>query len=83
MHSKVIKNYLIELKTNTLILASLVVQTVRNLLAMQETWVQTLGQEATLREWLPTAVFLPGEFHGWRSLAGRLQFMGLQRIGRG
>ena len=83
MYSKVIKNYLIELKTNTLILASLVVQTVRNLLAMQETWVQTLGREATLREWLPTAVFLPGEFHGWRSLAGRLQFMGLQRIGRG
>ena len=22
------------------------------------------------REWLPTPVFLPGEFHGWRSLAG-------------
>ena len=83
LHSKVIKNYLIELKTNTLILASLMVQTVRNLLAMQETWVQTLGQEATLREWLPTAVFLPGEFHGWRSLVGRLQFVRLQRIGRG
>ena len=22
------------------------------------------------REWLPTAVFLPGEFYGWRSLVG-------------
>ena len=22
------------------------------------------------REWLPTAVFLPGEFHGQRNLAG-------------
>ena len=22
------------------------------------------------KEWLPTPVFLPGEFHGWRSLAG-------------
>ena len=22
------------------------------------------------REWLPTPVFLPGEFHGWRSLVG-------------
>ena len=22
------------------------------------------------REWQPTPVFLPGEFHGWRSLAG-------------
>ena len=71
---KSLKNYLIELKINTLILASLMVQTVWNLLAMQ-----TLGLEATLRKWLPTAVFLPGEFHGQRSLAGRLQFMGLQR----
>ena len=27
--------------------------------------------EKTLqREWLPTVVFLPGEFHGQRSLAG-------------
>ena len=22
------------------------------------------------REWQPTPVFLPGKFHGWRSLAG-------------
>ena len=31
------------------------------------------------REWLPTPVFLPGKFHGQRSLAG-LQSMGSQRI---
>ena len=31
------------------------------------------------REWLPTPVFLPGEFHGQRSLAG-LQSMGLKRV---
>ena len=30
------------------------------------------------REWLPTLVFLPGEFHGQRSLRG-LQSMGSQR----
>ena len=34
-----------------------------------ETWVQSLGQKIPWRrEWLPTSVFLPGEFHGQRSL---------------
>ncbi|KAI4547493.1 hypothetical protein MG293_004048 [Ovis ammon polii] len=37
--------------------------------AKQETWVQSLGQEDPLVE-QPTAVFLPGKFHGQRSLAG-------------
>ena len=36
---------------------------VKNLPAMQETWVQS-------REQLPTPVFLPGEFHGQMSLVG-------------
>ena len=44
---------------------------VKNLPAMPETWVQSLGQDISWRrEWLPTAPFLPGEFHGLRSLAG-------------
>ena len=43
------------------------VQTVKNLPAMQETEVRSLGQEDPWRrEWLPTPVFLPGEFHGQR-----------------
>ena len=33
------------------------------------------------RDWLPTPVFLPGETHGQRSLAGYIQFTGLQRVG--
>ena len=38
---------------------------------MQETWVQSLGQEDALeKEMATTPVFLPGEFHGQRSLAG-------------
>ena len=38
---------------------------------MQETWVQSLGQKIPLRrKWQPTPVFLPGEFHGQRNLAG-------------
>ena len=38
---------------------------------MQEIKVQTLGQEDLLeKEWLSNPVFLPGEFHGQRSLVG-------------
>ena len=40
---------------------------------MQETkeiQFQSLGGEDPLGAWQPTLVFLPGEFHGQRSLAG-------------
>ena len=44
---------------------------VKNLTAMQETWVQSLGQNIPWRrEWQHTPVFFPGEFHGERSLVG-------------
>ena len=44
-------------------------QTVKNLPATQETWVQSLGWEDPWRsERLPTPVFLPTEFHGSYSL---------------
>ena len=40
----------------------LVAQTVKNLPAVQETWVWSLGQEDPWRRaWQPPAVFLPGE----------------------
>ena len=49
----------------------LVTQTVKNLAAMQETWVWSLVRKIPWRrEWPPTPVFLPGESHGQRSLAG-------------
>ena len=52
--------------------ASLEAQLVNNLPAMQETWVCFLGWEDSLRrEWLPTPVFWPGEFHGLYSPWGR------------
>ena len=42
---------------------------VKNLPAMQ-TWVQSLGWEDLLeKEFIPTPVFVPGEFHG-QSLVG-------------
>ena len=56
-----------------ILLASLVAQTVKNSPAMWETWVQKvpgLGRFPWRREWQPTPIFLPGEFHGQRSLAG-------------
>ena len=41
---------------------SLVAQSVKNLPAVQETWVQSLGWEDPLEEDMaPTPVFLPGE----------------------
>ena len=44
---------------------------VKNLSAVWKTWVGSLGREDPLeREWLPTPVFLPGESHGQRNLAG-------------
>ena len=46
-------------------------QSVKNLPAMQETWVQLLGREDPLEKEMTThSLFLPGESHGQRSLAG-------------
>ena len=45
--------------------ASLVAQLVKNLTAMQETWVQSLGWEDPLEKGKATApIFWPGEFQG-------------------
>ena len=56
-------------------------QLVKNLPAMQETWVQSLGWDHPLEKGkatLPTPVFWPGEFHELYS-----QSMGSQRVGHG
>ena len=43
----------------------------KNLPAVLETRVQSLGPEDSLEKGtLSTPVFLPGEFHGWRTLVG-------------
>ena len=42
--------------------AFLVAQMVKNLPAMKETWVRSLGWEDLLEsKWQPTPIFLPGE----------------------
>ena len=44
---------------------------VKNLTTTQEMQVQSLGwEDPWRRKWQPTAVFLPGEFHGPKSLVG-------------
>ena len=51
--------------------AFLVAQMVKNLPAMQETWVWSLDQEDPLEKGIVThSVFWPGELHGQKSLAG-------------
>ena len=51
--------------------ASLVAQSVKNLPVVQETWVQSLGQEGPLEKEIAThSVFLPGKFYGQRSPIG-------------
>ena len=47
-------------------------KTVKNLRPMQETqdWPPGSGRFPWRREWLPTPVCLPGEFHGQRKLVG-------------
>ena len=55
--------------TSELTWASLLTQTVKNLPAMWETLGQFLdGEMPWRREWQCTPVFIPGEFHGERSL---------------
>ena len=55
--------------------AYLVSQIVKNLPAMQETWVRSLGWDG--RAWQPTPVFFPGE-SPWTEEPGGLQSMGSQ-----
>ena len=43
-------------------MASLVAQTVKSLPAMQETWVQSLGQEDPLEE----GMAIHSSFHAWK-----------------
>ena len=53
---------------------------VKNLPAVWETWVRSLGWEDPLEEGIqPTPVFLPGE-SPWSEEPGRLLSMGSQRV---
>ena len=64
-----------------MIRASLVTHIIRNLPAMWETWVKSLGWEDPLeKERLPTPVFWPGEFHGLYSPWGHKESDTTERL---
>ena len=60
--------------------ASLVAQTVKNLPAMQDTWVQSLGREDPLEKELATHSSILAWSIPWTEEPGRLLSMGLQRV---
>jgi len=55
-------------------------QTVKNLPAMQETWVQSLGQEDPLEKGVAVHSSIFAWRIPWTEEPGRLQSMGLQRV---
>ena len=61
-------------------MASLVAQMVKNPPAMQETWVQSLGQEDPLEKEMATHSSIPAWRIPWTEEPGGLQSMGLQRV---
>ena len=60
---------------------SLVAQMVKSLPAMQETWVQSLGWEDHLEKEMATHSSTLACKIPWTEEPGRLQSMGLQRVG--
>ena len=65
----------------TLHWASLVAQTVKNLPAMQETQVRSLGQEDPLEKGMATHSSILAWIIPWTEEPGGLQSMGSQRVG--
>ena len=61
--------------------SSLMAQTVKNLPAMLETWVQSLGWEDPLGEEMATHSSILAWKISWTEESARLQSMGLQRVG--
>ena len=59
----------------------LVAQTVKNLLAMRETWVQSLGWEDPLEEGMATHSSILAWRIPWREEPSGLQSIGSHRVG--
>ena len=58
----------------------MVAQMVKNLLAMQETWVQSLGQKDPLEKEMATHSSNPAWRIPWTEEPGGLQSLGSQRV---
>ena len=61
--------------------ASLVAQTVKRLLTLRETWVQSLGREDPLEKGMATHSSIHAWKIPWTKEPGGLQSMGSQRVG--
>ena len=61
--------------------AFLMAQIVKNLPAMQETWVLSLGQKHPLKKGMATCSNILAWKIPWTEEPGRLQSMGLERVG--
>ena len=65
---------------SSVLLTSLVVQTVKHPPTMQETWVQSLGREDPLEKEMVTHSSTFAWKIPWTEEPGRLQLMGSQRV---
>ena len=63
------------------VLKKLVAQTVKRLLTMRETWVRSLGWEDPLEKEMATHSSTFAWKIPWTEERGKLQSMGLQRVG--
>ena len=61
-------------------ISSLVAQMIKNPTAMQETWVQSLGQEDPLEKGMATHSSILAWRIPWTEESGRLQSMGSQTV---
>ena len=64
-------------------LASLVAQTVKNLPAVREIWVRSLGWEEPLEKGMATHSSILAWGIPWTEEPGELPSIGLQRVGHG
>ena len=71
----VLNNYIIPMQS---LEASLVAQSVKNMPAMQDTWVHFLGGEDPLEKEMATHSSIPAWKIPWTEEPGRLQFVGSQ-----
>ena len=72
--------HLLHWQGDSLPLASLVAQLVKNPPAMQETWVQSLGREGPLEKGMETHSSIPAWKIPWTEEPGGLESVGSQRI---
>ena len=61
--------------------ASQVAQMIKNLPAIQKTWVQSLGQQDPLEKGMATHSSILAQRIAWTEEPGGLQSMGSQRVG--